>query len=416
MKRSPKLRSVIRPLRERAERAVYDTFYPHRTDRKLMIFMSFLGRGFSDTPKAVYEYMKSREEYGDFRFVWAFRDPDAHRSLEDDDRTTVVEWRSVAFLNAMSRAGYWISNNRVPVHIWPRNDQVYVQCWHGTPLKRLGHDLAGTTNAINSMRDLLYKYDTDALKMRWFVSPSAYATEKFISAFDLAGKGKEDATLEIGYPRNDRLVTATEKDRAAAREGLGIPADAKVVLYAPTWRDDQYSAATGYTYDLGLDFRKLLDALGKDYTFIFRVHYFISNAFDFSSFGGRIIDASDHDDINDLYIASDMLVTDYSSVFFDYANTDKPMVFYMYDLDEYGNRARGFYIGLDELPGDIVTEEGKLAGAIREASDPEAYAAGYGEKYRDFKARYNYLDDGGAAGRLVGKIIGESPRVTGREA
>jgi CDP-glycerol glycerophosphotransferase len=408
MKRSPKLRGVIRPMRTRVEKAVYEGFYSHDTDKNLFIFMSFLGRGFSDTPRAVYEYMKSRGEYGDCRFVWAFRDPGAYGHLEDDGRTTVVEWRSTAFLKALSKAGYWISNNRVPLHVWPRDDQVYVQCWHGTPLKRLGHDLEDTTNAINSLEDLLYKYDIDALKMRWFVSPSAYATEKFISAFDLAGKGREDAILEIGYPRNDRLITYTGDDRKAALAQLGIPEDTdkRVVLYAPTWRDDQYSAATGYTYDLGLDFSRLLDALGEDYIFLFRVHYFISNSFDFSSFGGRIIDASDHGDINDLYIASDMLITDYSSVFFDYANTDKPMVFYMYDLAEYRDKARGFYIGLEELPGEIVTEEKELARAVGEAADGGLYEERYWEKYKAFKAKYDYLDDGKATERLVDRIIG----------
>jgi CDP-glycerol glycerophosphotransferase len=406
MKRSPGLRNIIRPLRTRIEKALYDTFYSHGTDKGLFVFMSFLGRGYSDTPKAVYEYLKSHEEYDYARFVWAFRDPGAHRHLEEDGRTSVVEWRSRAFLKAVGKAGYWISNNRMPVHIWPREDQIYVQCWHGTPLKRLGHDLEGTTNAINSMEDLLYKYDIEALKLKWFVSPSAYATARFISAFDLSGKGKEGAILEIGYPRNDRLATYTKDDRLAVLEGLGIPAgtDKKIVLYAPTWRDDQYSAATGYTYGPGLDFSKLREALGEGYIFLFRVHYFISNAFDFSSFAGYITDASGHDDINDLYIASDILITDYSSVFFDYANTGKPMVFYMYDLDEYRDEARGFYIGLDELPGEIVTREEGLARAIEGALDAPAYERGYGEKYRAFRATYNYLDDGEAAARLARKI------------
>ncbi|MDR3225436.1 MAG: CDP-glycerol glycerophosphotransferase family protein [Clostridiales Family XIII bacterium] len=407
MKRSPALRSVIRPMRTRTEKAVYDLFYSHDTDRKLIVFMSFLGRGYSDTPKAVYEYMKQGEAYRDFRFVWAFRDPDAHKFMEEDPRTSVVAWRSAAFLKVMSRAGYWISNNRVPVHIWPRKDQTYVQCWHGTPLKRLGHDLEGTTNAINSLKDLLYKYDVDALKLRWFLSPSAYATDRFTSAFDLGGKGKEDAILEIGYPRNDSLVCSTAEDRARKLEGLGVPADKKVVLYAPTWRDDQYSAATGYTYDLGLDFEGLRRALGEGYVILFRVHYFISNSFDFSSFGGYIVDASDIGDINDLYIASDILITDYSSVFFDYADTGKPMVFYMYDLEKYRDEARGFYIGLDELPGEIVTEEAELARAMRDALDAGSYEEKYGEKYAAFKAKYNNLDDGHATERLVKKVIGD---------
>jgi CDP-glycerol glycerophosphotransferase len=373
-----------------------------------MVFMSFQGRRFDDTPKAIYEYMKSRKKYDDFRFVWAFRNPEDHKVPDHDGRTTIVKWPSVAFLQALSEAGYWISNNRVLPYVYPRDDQVYVQCWHGTPLKRLGHDLKETTNAIYSLKDLLHKYDMDAMKMKFFVSPSAYATEKFISAFDLTGKGKEGAILEVGYPRNDRIVTATREDRAAAFKNLGILEDSgkKVILYAPTWREDQYGS-TGYTYRLGLDFSKLLNALGDDYIFIFRVHYFISNSFDFSSFGSRIINMSEHDDINDLYIASDMLITDYSSVFFDYANTDKPIIFYMYDLDEYQDKARGFYINLDELPGDIVMEERYLSEAIKRASNPDAYAAAYDEKYRAFKAKYTYLDDGRATERLVDRIFAD---------
>lgn len=381
-----------------------------RRDEKRVLFVSFNGRAYSDTPKAVYEYMLSRPEFAGYRYVWVFKEPQKYaRLLPDHANTEIVRYKTNAHRRELARSKYWVVNFRVFEHVWPKRGQVYLQCWHGTPLKRLGFDILESDNAMNSRAEILSKYVNDAKKMTWLLSPSAYASEKFASAWNLAAYGKREHILEVGYPRNDRLASAAngpdEDETARIKASVGLPPDdgRKVILYAPTWRDNQFDPAVGYTYDLRIDFDRLKRGLGDGYVVLFRVHYLVLRSFDFAKYEGFIYDCSDHDDINDLYLVSDLLLTDYSSVFFDYSVLNKPMLFYMYDLEEYEKKTRGFYFDISELPGRILTGEDELIPAIRSALEgPAPFAPD--EKYLAFKDRYTYLDDGGATARLVSRV------------
>ena len=276
---------------------------------------------------------------------------------------------------------------------------MYVQCWHGTPLKRLGYDLESSDNVMNSGSEIREKYRSDAKKFSYIVSPSPFTTEKFASAWNLVKTNQTHKIIEEGYPRNDRLINTTPEERTELRKKLGVD-DKKVILYAPTWRDNQHTSGEGYTYKTEVDFDKLREELGDEYVILFRAHYLVANSFDFDKYKGFVKDVSSYSDINELYIAADILVTDYSSVFFDYANLRKPVIFYMYDLEQYANELRGFYISLDELPGPIVRDEKALIDEVRKTDGwkPD-------EKYEAFCARYNPKDDGHASERVLAKII-----------
>ena len=139
--------------------------------------------------------------------------------------------------------------------------------------------------------------------------------------------------------------------------------------------------------------------LSESYVVLFRAHYFVANNFDFEKYSGFVYDASYYEDINDLYIVSDMLVTDYSSVFFDYAVLRKPIIFFMYDLEEYAEQIRGFYLSLDELPGNICTNEEQLLDEIKSGGSI------LHSRYDNFNKEYNYLDDGQATKRVVEKVF-----------
>lgn len=375
----------------------------HPTDSKTVCFRSFNGKAYACSPKAIYEYMLTQERFKDYKFIWVFKEPEKYAFLEQNRSTTVVQDASRAYLQAMSTAKYWIHNYRVSDFIYPKADQVYVQCWHGTPLKKLGYDIEHSDNATDSRAEIRRKYRTDAEKFRAILSPSAFASEKFISAWDLKALGKENCVIEEGYPRNDCLFHVTADETQSIKKALGI-ADAhkKVILYAPTWRDDQHDASIGFTYRLAVDFDKLQAALGEEYIILFRAHYLVASRFDFEKYSGFVYDVSGYDDVNDLYIVSDLLVTDYSSVFFDYANLGRPMLFYMYDFDQYKNQMRDFYLDTDVLPGPIVQTQDKLIEAIRGL---DGYFRVYGEKYRAFHDRFNALDDGHAAARVVDAIL-----------
>ena len=399
-KKNKTFRVIARKGRDEAYRAkmvLDDPFV--KIDDRLVYFQTFSGRGYSDSPKAMYEYMLNAPEYRDFRFIWSFKEPEKYEYLLENGRTEIVKFRSKADNRALRKAKYWISNYRMLDYQHPRKGQVYLQCWHGTPLKRLGYDIEDSDNAMNALSEIREKYRTDAEKYSYLLSPSPFATEKFATAWNLRATGQEHKILEEGYPRNDRLINYEPQEREILRKQLGVN-NKKVILYAPTWRDNQHTSGQGYTYKTEVDFDRLKRELGDEYVILFRAHYLVANSFDFARYGDFVRDVSSYGDINDLYIVSDLLVTDYSSVFFDYANLERPIIFYMYDLEHYANEMRGFYLSLDELPGPIVKDEESLIAEIRTAESwvPDV-------KYRGFKERFNPYEDGKSSKRVLARII-----------
>lgn len=371
-----------------------------KIDENIVFFSSFNGKYYTDSPKAIYLYMKNNPEFKNYKFVWAFSEPENHKDLECED-TIIVKQDSKSYEKYLTIAKYWVTNHRVYDYIYPKKNQVYVQCWHGTPLKRLGFDLQKTDNALNTLKEMQHKYLIEAKKLNYMVSPSKFTSEKLCSAFNLKEVHKENCIIEQGYPRNDFLYNYTEDDVKRIKQKLGIDGiNKKIILYAPTWRDNQHQAGVGYTYKTEVDFDKLQKELQDEYIILFRAHYFVSNSFDFEKYKGFIYNVSNLDDVNETYVVSDILITDYSSVFFDYANLKRPMLFYMYDFEEYKDEMRGFYIDIDELPGEITKTEDELINAIRHTKNFE-----YNEKYKKFNDKFNYLDDGQAAKRTVEKFM-----------
>ena len=373
-----------------------------KIDDKLIIFCSFNGKSYSCSPKAIYEYMVRHKKYNNFKFVWAFYETDKYTFLEKNKNTVIVKINSKEYQKYMATAKYWIFNYKIPDYLYPKKDQIFVQCWHGTPLKRLGCDLLHFDNVLNTMEGMKKRYKIEASKFSYFLSPSKFASEKFISAWNLKEIGKEDIIIEKGYPRNDFLFNYTEEDIKKIKHRLGIENDnRKIILYAPTYRSNQHEAGLGYTYKEEINFEELKEKIGDKYIVLFRPHYFMANVFDFEKYKGFVYDVSEIDDINELYIITDLLITDYSSVFFDFANLKRPMIFYMYDLEHYRDKSNGFYIDLEELPGRITETQEELEQEI-ERIDKEFK---YDEKYKRFNEKYNYLDDGKASKRVVRRII-----------
>ncbi len=378
-------------------------------NEKMVIFESFMGRSYSDNPKALYEYMISNPEFDDYTFVWAFRSTPSKRYIPHLSRATLVKYKSDNYYNYYSQAKYFVTNSRLPDAIIPREGQKFIQTWHGTPLKRLGYDLTDDTeggNALNSLDDMRHKYKVDSQRYSYLLAPSAFCTEKFTSCFNLKENNPDCEIIEEGYPRNDFLSNYTQDDITGIKWFLGLDESTKgkkIILYAPTWRDNQHETGVGYVYDNPVDFDYLQKKLSDDYIILFRAHYFVANAFDFDKYRGFIYDVSKYEDINHLYVISDFLVTDYSSVFFDYSIMKKPIIFYMYDLKEYQEEIRGFYFGLEELPGPIVQTEKEFVKALKEADSSFVYD----EKYKAFNEKFTSLEDGNACKRICDRILKE---------
>lgn len=372
----------------------------NKTNNEMIIFEAYMGRSFSCSPKAIYMELLKDKKYKNYKFIWAFKEPEKYKFLKRKRNTVIIKYASSKYYRYYSKAKYWITNSRLPEVIKKRKNQVYVQCWHGTPLKKLGYDISVVGgNAMNSINDIRKKYKNDSKRYNYIISPSHFCTNKFISAFNLQRK---NIIKEIGYPRDDYLINYAVKDANRIKSKLKIPLDKKIILYAPTWRDNEHESGIGYTYQLNLDFNKLREKYSEKYIILFKSHYFISNYIDLSKYKGFVYNVSDYSDINDLYIISDLLITDYSSVFFDYANLKKPIIFYMYDLDEYKTKLRDFYIDLSELPGPIARTQKKLQ---KEIDGIESYEKRYLKKYEKFNKKYNYLNDGKSSKRFIKEII-----------
>ncbi len=399
------------PLRDFMRESLYfvkGTRYKFRSFRvpvneKLIVFEAFKGQKYACSPKAIYEEMIADPRFRDYQFVWLFKHPDQFGFLKEYRNTRLVRYGSKECEKILAQAKHWIFNFRAPEWWVPKKNQVYVQCWHGTPLKRLGFDLDNSDNAMNSTKEIRKKYISDIKRLTYFLSPCAFSSEKFISAWNMKAYKKENAIIELGYPRNDYLTNYKEQDVARIRKELGIESvDKKVLLYAPTWRDNQHQSGIGYVYENPVDFDYLREKLGDEYIILFRAHYLVANSFDFKRYEGFVYDVSKVDDINDLYIISDVLMTDYSSVFFDYGILERPMIFYMYDLEDYRDNLRGFYLDLSELPGPIVTDDESVVEAILSIKDREEEIL---HQMKKFNEKFNTYNDGNASARVVARLF-----------
>ena len=377
-----------------------------KTDSKIVLFSCFNGKSYTCSPKAIYEYMLSDDKYKDYQFIWFFKPEEVKKYdfLNKNRNTKVVSKKSKDYERYLHIAKYWFFNFKIADYIKPKKDQVFTQCWHGTPLKRLGFDLTHYDNQLNTVKEMKKRYKVETEKFSYFISPSAYASGVFRSAWNLKEFGKNDIIIEKGYPRNDFLFKYTENDVSEIKKrilGEDIK-NKKIILYAPTYRANQHESGVGYVYKEEVDFEKMREKLGDEFIILFRPHYFVASVFNFEKYKGFVYNASDVDDINDLYVISDMLITDYSSVFFDYANLKRPIIFYMYDLDYYRDESNGFYFDVeDSLPGKIVKTDDDLINEIIRLSKEFKYD----EKYEEFNKKFNYLDDGEASKRVVETVI-----------
>ncbi len=412
LRHMPRTRLCVRHLYWAHQSRRYDKLAASASvNQKRVFFESFGGRSFSCSPRALYLTMLQDPRFDDFEFIWCFKGKshaDRFAKMTALTRARVVQRGSDAYFDAVATSGTLILNTRLPEYVTPRQDQTFVQCWHGTPLKRLGYDVAiETTNALNTTSELAERFGMDARKWTYLLSPSPYSSEHLADAFGLPEDRRAQTVLELGYPRNDDLARVMCDEGAwhiqELRYELGIPNNKKVMLYAPTWRDDSYQAGVGYTFDYLLDFDALRAALGDEWVVLFRPHYYIANSFDFSAYRGFVYDASRADDINQLYLVSDLLVTDYSSVMFDYAILRRPMMLFAPDIASYRDDIRGFYFSLDDIPGPCCVTTGELVAAIQGL---DGYEERFGAAYDAFRERFCPIDDGHASERVIERLFG----------
>lgn len=369
-------------------------------DSNTIVFESFGGKNYSDSPKYIYEYMQ--KNYPKLNYIWVFNNPDKNVITGNAEK---VKKGSKEYYDAYSKAKFWVSNARLPLYLNKKENQIYIQTWHGTPLKRLANDMKvvrmpGTTTAN-------YKKNFYAETSRWdyLVSPNRYSTNIFKTAFWM----DEERTWEIGYPRNDVLVNRSDDQEYInqIKKDLNLPEGKKVIMYAPTWRDDEFVKKGHYLFDLKINLENLQKELGENYVILLRMHYLIANALDLNGYEDFAIDVSNYSDISELYLISDALITDYSSVMFDFGILKRPQYFFAYDIEKYDKGLRGFYMDyMNDLPGEIITDEFKLA---EELKNIDEHKEKYKDKIEKFYEKFCSLEKGQSS-KFIGDFINEKTK------
>ncbi len=362
--------------------------------KKRVVFESFGGKSYSGNPRYIYEQLQTTDNY---QAIWILND----LTKEIPGSPIKVKRFSFKYYYYLATAKYWVINARMPNFLKKREGTTYLQTWHGTPLKKLATDMKEVQMPGTTTEKYKLNFYKESQTWDYLISPNSYSTEIFRRAFVF-----DSEFLEFGYPRNDILYLQKEireQKRKDILTKVGIPLEKKVVLYAPTWRDDEFYGKGKYKFNIKLDLEKMQKRLGDEYVVALRMHYLIAENLDTSEFNGFAYDLSNYEDIAELYLASDILITDYSSVFFDYANLKRPILFFTYDIEKYRDSLRGFYMNFEEeAPGPLLQTSDEVIDAIANIDDVSAH---YKQKFDDFYEKYCSFDDGQASKNVIDKVF-----------
>lgn len=358
----------------------------------LVFFESYQGRQYSDGPKAIYETL--RVAHPELTTVWsqaASQGPDGFPT--SSKRTRVVPRGTWAYYRAMARAQYWVDNFGMPRRFPKRDETTYVQTWHGTPVKRLFFD----TPKVVAM-DAVGQAEYQALVDQWdyLVSPSPFFEETMVRSTNFGG-----TLIRAGMPRNDALVTQnTPEHIAQLKTELNLPTDRKILLFAPTYR----AKGPGKQAYKRPTFPMLAQHLGEEWYLLNREHYYRRPRELDPHLRYFARDVSAEMDVNRLLLVSDALLTDYSSLMFDYALLRRPMLFYVPDLEYYSQVEPLTYFDLREVaPGPVLGSTEEIIDAV---SRLDELGSQYKQRYKEFLERFCPLDDGHASETVVRTVWG----------
>ncbi|MEU3132298.1 CDP-glycerol glycerophosphotransferase family protein [Streptomyces sp. NPDC006854] len=373
-----------------------------RTPRALPLRDTVLYTG-GDSPRAVHAELVRRGT--DAEHLWVTGTTPG-RTTHVPPGARAVPVHSAAWYEALARSRRIVTDGHLPAWFERRAGQTVVQTWHGTPLGRFGSGLADSLYADHQHLATLPQRSA-----QWsvLISPSRFATPVLRRSLSYGGE-----VLEAGSPAND-LLFPPERDKAAeeVRRGLGIPAEHRVVLYAPTYRDHlahppaaasaDRTAPGPYRWDPALDPHALVRALGPGHTLLVRRHPRVTGSV---PAGPGVLDVSHHPGAAGLLLIADVLVTDYAGLMFDFALTGRPMLFHTYDLEHYRDTVRGFCLDFEtRAPGPLLVTTEEVAQALR---DTDTSAARHADAYESFRRDYCDLDDGGAAARVADRLLSDA--------
>lgn len=388
--------------RQRA--AVFAAFYSScPVDPKMVLYESFYGRGMLCNPNGLFHSFMRRPDFHEYVHVWVIEDFHTNAAIIEEYRTcdnvVFVEFLSEDYFRYLATAGYLVNNVMFPSYFVKKEEQVYINTWHGIPLKTLGYDqVDGNSAAANTVRNFL--------SADYLISPCTYFTDVYKNAFKLEGiyNGK---IIEEGQPRNDLTIHADKQEilERMKRNGVEIEDGKKIILYAPTWKGQSYGNPTVNSKEY-LDFIDYIESrvdttryqvLVKPHQVVYQ--YMKAETADIGKFVPAVLDA------NEVLAVTDILISDYSSIYFDFMVTGRPILFYVPDLESYQDY-RGLYLGLDQLPGPVTQQLEEVGDWLQDLEKVEEENR---ERYQAQRDRFVYLDDGESADRVWEVVLDGSP-------
>ena len=353
-------------------------------EENTVMFETFMGKSYADSPKYIYEYL-AKNYPGKYKFIWVLNDP--KEKLPYEGKIVKRFTREYAYYLGVSK--YFVFNIRQPLWFRKREEQVFLETWHGTPLKRLAFDQEEVTAASPTYKAQFYRQ-----KQEWdyLIAPNKFSSDIFKSCFMYDGN-----MLETGYPRND-LLSLPNRDAIALelKKKLGIPLDKKTILYAPTWR-------VRNQFNMKIDIQELKKQIQDDYVLMLRIHPFAVKGLKEDLLDEFVINVSNYPSVEELYLASDIVITDYSSVMFDYAILNRPMLFFTYDLEDYRDTLRGFNFDfVAEAPGPLLKTSDEV---IQSIVNIDKVAQEHDEALQKFRKKFCEYEKGTASEQIFQRVM-----------
>jgi CDP-glycerol glycerophosphotransferase len=397
-----KLKFVLEPLKLQL-RSKYTKNIMHyanlyktiEVDENHILYQVRDGQSMTDSPYAIFKYLMEHQAYQKYIHIWVV----ASQKMQKAYSKKFNKYKNVKFivkesddyLHYLAKCKYLINNATFPTYFTKKPNQVYVNTWHGTPLKSMGLDIKD--NLLESQNTIRNFLSSD-----YIISPNQHTTDIFKKAFKLE-ELNDDAILEIGYPRIDATLKAQSETviQKLKKQGLKMT-NAPILLCSPTWRGHTVSTPEDNIEEM----EEMIEVLNKktDYQVLLKVHPFIYRKAEGNKKLKKYL-VNDTFDTNELLSIVDLLVTDYSSIFFDYLVTNKPIIFYTPDYEDYEEN-RGFYLPVDSLPGPSVHSIETLVDTVNHQQN---ILTQYNDNYRAYQQKFANYDDGHATERVVNKVF-----------
>lgn len=323
-----------------------------RPDDRLILFISFGGKKFDDSPRSIYDEMLKDHRFDGYELVWAFNSPSSYQI----PRGRKIKVDTFEYYRTALKARVWITNSSVERGLdFKGKKTFYFDTWHGSPIKLMGTDIDASNTSFHGKGS----WDVDIM-----TAQGTFDVDVFSRVFNIS----RDRFRVVGLPRNDMYAHFSLERVSFLKKKLGIDEKKKVILYAPTFREYDKTRDLGCKLSVPVDLKKWEREIGMDYVLLFRAHYEVAKSMEIEE-TDFVREMSAYPHLEDLMIISDLLISDYSSIFFDYSIMHKPMLCFVYDYAEYAQK-RGMYFDIRQWLNSADNED-ELIQLIREANSEE---------------------------------------------